>query len=78
MGDQIKVRVTYDQNNKVIKKVEIVDQNESEDVAENALKVIPQEIVKKNSSQVDAVSGASTTSRAIMNAVNDAVKHAKA
>ncbi|BAQ57173.1 fumarate reductase [Lactobacillus acetotolerans] len=69
MVDQIKVCVTYDQNNRIIKKVEIIDQNESEDVAENALKVIP---------QVDAVSGASKISRVIMNAVNDAVKHANA
>lgn len=69
MVDQIKVRVTYDQNNRIIKKVEIIDQNESEDVAESALKVIP---------QVDAVSGASKISRVIMNAVNDAVKHANA
>lgn len=73
MGDEIKVRVTYD--NHQIKKVEIVDENESEDVGKQALKEIPQRIVKANSTDVDAVSGATRTSHAIADAVKDALKN---
>lgn len=72
MGDQIKVRVTYKDDK--IKNVEVVEEHESEDVAKEALKVIPKRIVDSNSTEVDVVSGASTTSRAISEAVNDALK----
>ncbi|MBP2058297.1 succinate dehydrogenase/fumarate reductase flavoprotein subunit [Lactobacillus colini] len=74
MGDKITVKVTY--KDKAIKAVEIVQQNESEDVAKQALEIIPQEIVKANSTEVDAVSGASATSRAIKDAVNNAIAQA--
>lgn len=75
IGGKVTVRVTYAENQ--IKNVDIVDQHESEDVAQKALKVIPEEIVNANSTDVDAVSGASTTSRAIQEAVNNALKKAK-
>lgn len=75
IGGKVTVRVTYQQ--KKISNVEIVDEHESEDVAQKALKVIPQEIVKNNSVDVDSVSGASTTSRAIKEAVDNALKKAK-
>lgn len=75
IGGKVVVRVTY--KDQTIKHVEIVEEHESEDVAKKALKVIPQEIEKANSTDVDAVSGASSTSRAIKEAVMDAVNKAK-
>ena len=70
---KIKVRVTYQDNR--ITNVEIVSENESEDVGKRALKVVPQEIVKANSIDVDAVTGATRTSKAIEEAVENALKN---
>ncbi|MBU5317983.1 FAD-binding protein [Lactobacillus johnsonii] len=74
IGGKLVVRVTYDNG---IKNVEVVQNHESEDVGKKALKVIPERIVKENKADVDAVSGASATSRAISEAVSKAVKKAK-
>lgn len=73
MGDEIKVCVTTDGNK--IKDIEIIEQNESEDIGKKALKVIPQEIIKANSTQVDVVTGATRTSHAIQDAVSKALKN---
>lgn len=75
IGGKVVARVTYADNK--IKKVEIVENHESEDFAKKALKVVPAEIEKANSVEVDAVSGASATSRAIKEAVSEAIKKAK-
>lgn len=75
IGGKVTVRVTY--QNKKIEKVEIVEEHESADVSKKALQVMPQEIVKANSTDVDVVSGASSTSRAIKDAVKDALKKAQ-
>ena len=75
IGGELVVRVTYD-NNK-IENVEVVQNHESEDIGKTALEEIPKRIVKKNSADVDAVSGASATSRAISEAVNKALKNKK-
>lgn len=53
--------------------IEIVSHNETESVAGPALEQIPQEILAKNSTDVDVVAGATITSRAIIDAVNNAV-----
>lgn len=74
IGGKLVVRVTYDNG---IKNVEIVQNHESEDVGKRALKVIPERIVKENTPDVDAVSGASATSRAISEAVRKALKNVK-
>lgn len=75
IGGKLVVRVTYDDNK--IKNVEVVQNHESEDIGKKALEVIPKRIVEKNSADVDAVSGASATSRAISEAVNKALKNKK-
>jgi uncharacterized protein with FMN-binding domain/Pyruvate/2-oxoacid:ferredoxin oxidoreductase delta subunit len=54
--------------------VEIVSNNETN--GKEALNVIPKEIVEKQSTSVDAVSGATLTSKGIMMAVNDALGQA--
>ena len=74
IGGKLVVCVTQDNE---IKNVEIVQNHESEDVGKRALRVIPERIVKENTPDVDAVSGASATSRAISEAVRKALKNVK-
>ncbi|MCF6419142.1 FAD-binding protein [Furfurilactobacillus milii] len=75
IGGQIVVRVTYaDQH---IKNVEVLQESESEDVGRKAVEEIPREIVAQNTADVDAVSGASSSSRAVKTAVKDALSKVK-
>lgn len=74
IGGRILVRVTY--KNKTIKKVEVLENHETEGIGAIAIDRIPQEMVSKNSTQVDAISGASTTTQALKDAVNKAIKKA--
>lgn len=75
IGGQVVVRVTMANNR--IGNVEIVRQHETGDVATDALTQLPQRIVAQNTADVDAVSGASSSSRAIKNAVKDALSKCK-
>lgn len=60
-----------------ISKIEIVDHNETPSYAEIPFKIVPDEIIKKQSTNVDAVSGATRTSVGIMNAVAEVLKQAE-
>lgn len=72
MGDEIVVRVTAD-HQKNLKKIEVLKQAESADYGLKAVKILPDEMVKQNKVDVDAVSGASSTTRGLKEAVNDAL-----
>lgn len=74
LGGKIVVRVTY--KDKKIKNVEVLENHETEGIGSVAVKKLPERIVSANSTDVDAVSGASTTSRALKEAVNKAIKKA--
>ncbi|GAJ27142.1 fumarate reductase flavoprotein subunit [Liquorilactobacillus sucicola DSM 21376 = JCM 15457] len=76
IGGELLVRVTIDEQQK-LRDVEILKQSESGDVSAEALKRIPQEMVTRNTYEVDAVSGASATSRALKAAVKDALSQIK-
>ncbi|MCY6484750.1 flavocytochrome c [Clostridium aestuarii] len=67
----IKVEVTIE--NKEIKKIDVVENHESEFTKDTFTKVIDT-IIAANSAEVDAISGATITSSAIISAVADAVK----
>lgn len=56
-----------------ITSVDVVEENESDGYKEEALEEIPKMIVEKNSTDVDAIAGATMTSNGIINAVNDAL-----
>ncbi|WP_238948140.1 FMN-binding protein [Clostridium sp. YIM B02569] len=71
-GPELKVAVTVKDDK--ITNVEIVSNNETK--GKEALAVIPSEIIEKQSTEVDAVSGATMTSKGIMMAVNDALNQA--
>lgn len=75
MGNEIVVRVTYADGK--IQNIEVLQQNESGDFGLKAIQQLPDEMVKANSTDVDAVSGASVSSKALKEAVQDALKQAQ-
>lgn len=75
IGGRIVVRVTY--KDRTIKNVEVLENHETEGIGAVVIQKLPGEIVKANGTDVDAVSGASTTTRALEEAVNKAIKKAK-
>jgi fumarate reductase flavoprotein subunit len=70
----VTVEVTV--NSTSILSVSIKEQHETAGIADNALTLLPREIVAKQSLRVDSISGASFTSKAIIGAVSEAVKKA--
>jgi fumarate reductase flavoprotein subunit len=68
------VEVTVDSSS--ILNVAIKEQHETDAVSDNALRVVPQQIVARQCLAVDSVSGASMTSEAIVAAAADALKKA--
>lgn len=67
----IVVRVATDGT--TITKVEILEQTETPSIAGDAIETIPTAIVAKGSTEVDVVTGATLTSKAIIAAVEDAL-----
>ena len=72
MGDEIVVRVTVDEQ-KNLKNIEVLKQAESDDYGLKAIKALPAKMVQANTVDVDAVSGASSSSRGLKDAVRDAL-----
>lgn len=71
----VTVEVVYEDD--TIKSVTVTEQEETEGIADPALEQIPEAIVEANSTDVEAVSGATVTSEAIKEAVNAALESAK-
>lgn len=71
----IKVKTTF--TDSIITNVEVVSNSETPSLAAKALTDIPTAIVKNNSINVDVVSGATFTSKAIVDAVKAAIAEAK-
>ena len=76
MGDGVVVRTTLNEAGKIVD-VEVLKQTESDDYGSKAVKELPQKMVEQNAYDVDAVSGASETSRAIKEAVKDSLNKAE-
>ena len=70
-GGPLKVEVTVREG--AVTEVAVVEQAETPFIAKKALKEIPAQIVATQTWEVDAVSGATVTSEAIMKAVEDAL-----
>ncbi len=70
-NDVVKVEVTMD--NDVIKSVVITEHHESAGISDPAIEKIPEEIVNTQSLDVDSISGATVTSNAIKEAVENAI-----
>ncbi|WP_432408468.1 FMN-binding protein [Wukongibacter sp. M2B1] len=71
----IKVLVKTDQYN--IKSIEVIDEEPVPIVSEIVYKEIPERVIKKNSIEVDIVTGATYTSQGLINAINNALKKAR-
>lgn len=73
---EMKVAVTVDDHS--ITKVEITEHNESPGISDPAIEGIPKSIVEGQTLAVDAISGATVTSNAIIQGVTEALKQAGA
>ena len=76
-GHQGPIVVTVDIVDGKIESVTIYSQDETESIAAEALVEIPAAIVANQTTDVDAISGATVTSKAIIKAVNEALKAAQ-
>lgn len=74
-GGDLKVKTTFDRDGK-ISSVEVLDHKETEDIGGKAIEELPEKIAKENSINIDAKSGATVTSTALINAVKKAIKEA--
>ena len=72
MGGEVVVRITVD-SKKNLKKIEVLKQSESPQYGQKILKSFPEKMIQQNTYQVDSVSGVSLTSRALKQAVKDAL-----
>lgn len=72
-GD-VKVEVVFDADS--IVSVKVLEHEETDSISDTPIERIPEEIVKGQTLAVDIVSGATNTSNAILEAVEDAVKQA--
>ena len=75
MGGSLYVKVTMDGDS--ISAVEVVQQNETVGIGDKAVEALPGAIVAANSTEVDTIAGATITSKAIIEAVNDALSKVK-
>lgn len=76
-GFQPGMNVTVTVKNNKISSIDITSNNDTPGYFDQAAKVIPNEIIQSQSTEVDAVSGATRSSNGIMEAVTDALKNAK-
>lgn len=60
-----------------IAKINVISQGETSGVSEAAFEQVPADIVKKQSTEVDTVAGATVSSKAIITAVKQALDKAK-
>lgn len=75
MGDGVVVRTTLDDKGN-ISNIEVLKQTESDDYGLKAINELPKKMVEANTYDVDAISGASTTSNALKEAVKDSLSKA--
>lgn len=74
MGGSVKVKITVDGGK--MTKIEVIEQNETVGIADNALAKLPAAMIEAQSTDVDNISGASITSKALKDAVADAMAKA--
>ena len=72
----IKLSVTIDESGSIYE-IKILDHSEIEEIGGKALKTLADEAKRKNSSEVDTISGATRTSEGFRQALKDALSRAK-
>jgi uncharacterized protein with FMN-binding domain len=76
IGGDLVVKVTLD-SAKRITAINFLRVHESRGISDRAITLVPQAIIAANSTSVDTVTGATVTSKAIIQAVNDALNKAR-
>ena len=71
---KVKVEAVFE--NKKIKSIEILEENESKTIADSALKDIPSYVIENQSLNVDLSTGATITSKAVIKAIGTAIETA--
>ena len=71
---EVEVSVTFDENS--ITNIEVTSHGETKNIADAAIEKVPAEILEAQSLDVDVVTSVTFTSRAIINAVEEAAKKA--
>ena len=71
---KVEVSVTFDENS--ITNIEVTNHGETKNIADAAIEKVPAEILEAQSLDVDVVTSVTFTSRAIINAVEEAAKQA--
>ncbi len=74
-GGEFVVKVTMDKDK--IANVEIAEHSQSENISELAIKQLPTMIVRANEAEGNTISGAAVTSKAIIEAVSNALAQIK-
>lgn len=74
IGGPLQVKVTIDK--KTISSIDVIFHNETRGVSTDAINTIINSILKKQSTDVDAISGVTVTSKAVIHAVKDALEKA--
>ena len=73
-GPNLKVQVTVSSGK--ISDIKIASNNETPGFCEKPFEIVPKEIIQKQNTNVDTVSGATYSSKGIIKAVNNALKGA--
>lgn len=74
IGGPVKVKVKIEEGKMTA--IEVVEQNETVGIGDKAIEVIPQKILEAQNTDIEMVSGATVTSKAIIEAVKDALAQA--
>ncbi|MCY6372671.1 FMN-binding protein [Clostridium ganghwense] len=76
-GHHGEIKVEVITNKYKIKKIKIIEQQETPELCDIVYDTIPERIIKYNSVDVNAVAGASFTSHGLLDAVKNALEKAK-
>ncbi|HHV78367.1 MAG TPA: FMN-binding protein [Firmicutes bacterium] len=76
-GQNGPVKVSVEIKSDRISAVKVVEHKETPGISDAAIERVPRAIVEKQSTEVDAVSGATVTSKAIMQATKKAIQQAQ-
>lgn len=72
---KIKIQLVTDKYN--IKEIRVIEDEEIPIIAKKVYEIIPKKVIKANSTAVDVVTGATYTSKGLIDAIDDALKKAK-
>ncbi|QCX34720.1 FMN-binding protein [Caloramator sp. E03] len=72
---KIKIELATDKYH--IKEIRVIEDEEIPIIAKKVYEIIPKKVIKANSTDVEVVTGATYTSKGLIDAINDALKKAR-